>query len=729
MQGNGSIPTTIGIPDSNYGEYSITHTWLGSSALGVSVIARGKTPEAPRGVIISKKQADAGLPDEIQLGMLMETVQGIDVTSHSFTQVTDIVRLAGRPLRITFVSHVEHAFLNKILNLFKEADKDESGALDATELKQVLTQMHSSEGASDDKDEVDFDVEVEECLSSFDHDESGHLEFPEFVEMLASRGTFLSLDEMQREKVLELAELVEHQLSKEEASPYGRRISFHAVTASKRFLRGIVRAHLDAIRSRDGTMSLKSLVEMLDSIPFPGDVHLRADAVEILKDLIEEEKTVALSLASFLDLLGQHRYSLMDTYHAQDDTTDIMRNKEISEKAHQYLSGVSIDALQHIQRVKDLFLEADVDCSGALDAQELASIFRIIYKEGGMARKVKTIEVEVKEALRKWEMAGTNGLDIGGCIELYASPEFGIRKFLNTGQNYDSVMLLVAASGEAYRAGRIHQSYDATVIQGAISGYLSRIAFKKASENDEREAMRCIIASMQGARERRIMRVAESNLNTMLQESGGEEGGIAKVVSRLRMEDFDKMSRGGSKGSSVEAPSGCENDEIHKIMRKMADTKYNKRITTATLALQGLVRGKLYRNESNTLKEEHNTVSMAESALLIQGTINMSQTKRVTRSAMQEQDAANATVIQGGVMGMSDRMGVPKMMVADHADSTCRLQAGVRGKEVRMSMKNDIEDRVIESVSIIQGSVRGHDGRRIAFEGNLCSLPLLTDIV
>ena len=57
---------------------------------------------------------------------------------------------------------------------FKDADTDNSGEIDAGELKDLLTKI-TGEAPSDDK--------VKEMMEEVDHDKSGKIEFEEFCEL------------------------------------------------------------------------------------------------------------------------------------------------------------------------------------------------------------------------------------------------------------------------------------------------------------------------------------------------------------------------------------------------------------------------------------------------------------------------------------------------------------------------------------------------------------------
>ena len=62
-----------------------------------------------------------------------------------------------------------------------------------------------------------------------------------------------------------------------------------------------------------------------------------------------------------------------------------------------------------LERLEDLFLEADLDGSGALDRQELASVMHQFYRTEKVSRSRRSVQEEVDEALSKW--GSKNGPD------------------------------------------------------------------------------------------------------------------------------------------------------------------------------------------------------------------------------------------------------------------------------------------------------------------------------
>ena len=63
------------------GEYVVEHTWVGSERLGFRVIGRSFEPEARQGIIVSEVTDTDLVPSSIKPGMLLESVQGQDLSS------------------------------------------------------------------------------------------------------------------------------------------------------------------------------------------------------------------------------------------------------------------------------------------------------------------------------------------------------------------------------------------------------------------------------------------------------------------------------------------------------------------------------------------------------------------------------------------------------------------------------------------------------------------------
>ena len=74
--------------------------------------------------------------------------------------------------------------------------------------------------------------------------------------------------------------------------------------------------------------------------------------------------------------------------------------------------------------LKELFIEADVDRSGYIDAHELSLMLKQYYRQEGLARNLTKIRKEVDAAMAKYDGDGNGQLDFGEFIGLYTSGLF-----------------------------------------------------------------------------------------------------------------------------------------------------------------------------------------------------------------------------------------------------------------------------------------------------------------
>ena len=72
--------------------------------------------------------------------------------------------------------------MRTLRELFAEADEDNSGSLDQEELAILLRKYYKSEGTLRKLDRVK--QEVADAMSRYDTDQSGTLEFKEFIHMV-----------------------------------------------------------------------------------------------------------------------------------------------------------------------------------------------------------------------------------------------------------------------------------------------------------------------------------------------------------------------------------------------------------------------------------------------------------------------------------------------------------------------------------------------------------------
>ena len=166
---------------------------------------------------------DDSLPDAIKPGMLIESLNGLDVRKTSFMEITTKLRGVGRPLTVRFRSTTEHEVHEMMVNKFCDADSDETGALNREELATVIQQMHREEGVKRSLEVVQR--EVEETMHCFDMNDSGELNFLEFVTLMMRAPNFkFKLDEAQKRNVMDLCEIMASKMAHLPQSPISRRV-------------------------------------------------------------------------------------------------------------------------------------------------------------------------------------------------------------------------------------------------------------------------------------------------------------------------------------------------------------------------------------------------------------------------------------------------------------------------------------------------------------------------
>ena len=85
------------------------------------------------------------------------------------------------------------------------------------------------------------------------------------------------------------------------------------------------------------------------------------------------------------------------------------------------LPALAPDARAEITRLKELFLNADTDESGWLDAQELGHVFKRLYADQGSSRSYDKVMLEVAEVptmcdtllVLTWAAAGNGDIRFG----------------------------------------------------------------------------------------------------------------------------------------------------------------------------------------------------------------------------------------------------------------------------------------------------------------------------
>jgi len=115
-------------------------------------------------------------------------------------------------------------------------------------------------------------------------------------------------------------------------------------------------------------------------------------------------------------------------------------------------------AFRTVKRLRDLFVESDVDQNGVLDPEELAKIIRTFYRDNQKSRSMKQVKAEVDASLEKFDKDGNGVLDFAEFMELVVADDTCF-KFHMAPEEMDQVRQI---SHQVFRR-RDHQAEGAKV--------------------------------------------------------------------------------------------------------------------------------------------------------------------------------------------------------------------------------------------------------------------------
>jgi len=367
-----------------YGEYIVTNTWIDQAPLGIKLMLRGE-PDSATGVIVSELSPDARLPRDLKPGMLLEAIQGESCVESSLPEVME--RMKRRPITVKFRSTLEHAMLDQLVERFLAADRDGSGALDREELTEVLTLMYRREKTFQRKQRTQ--EEVDQAMQVYDADQSGVLEFGEFVEMVCGfEGFNFKVSEQEKQKVLMLSQLLQSKWATQEGSPQMRRKEWKTQTEAIRILRWLMKGFKAA------DVELRSMVQT-------------TELASILHDIFRVDLDKSLLQAAMDRELAEGRTSLCLLEFMELACRSNELGLQFTDDARVYALKVVQDGIKHVARITALFLQADVDHSHSLNADELASIFRLVYRDQKISRSTSKVKEEIGVAMQRWDVDGS----------------------------------------------------------------------------------------------------------------------------------------------------------------------------------------------------------------------------------------------------------------------------------------------------------------------------------
>jgi len=135
--------------------------------------------------------------------------------------------------------------------------------------------------------------------------------------------------------------------------------------------------------------------------------HEHSMNLEILQKSREEHKKKAeeeevATQAKMADDLMQAQLKVVDAHGAHDAESKARAMLEI---------------------LKIRFDEADEDMSGQLDERELASVYRLVYRENGVSKNIKKVEAEVTLALAQFDTDSDGLINFNEYVTMYCTSE------------------------------------------------------------------------------------------------------------------------------------------------------------------------------------------------------------------------------------------------------------------------------------------------------------------
>jgi len=195
---------------------------------------------------------------------------------------------------------------------------------------------------------------------------------------------------------------------------------------------------------------------------------VEADVKKAMKDW-DLDGSGEITLSEFVSM-----YANSDTFALPDIEASSTVKQVLAEAAtvlEQSLENqIVVEARATLNRLTQLFSAADVDGSGALDIQELAMVFKVLYKDMGTSRRLNLVEHEVSSAMEKFDHNASGTLELGEFVSMYALAEnFKLRK-----KKGDAEMRIILANAGDTMQQQHKKRVAASAIQGSLLGKHAR---------------------------------------------------------------------------------------------------------------------------------------------------------------------------------------------------------------------------------------------------------------
>ena len=246
-------------------------------------------------------------------------------------------------------------------------------------------------------------------METYDKDQSGELEFTEFVEMFCCSEDFkLKLTPEVKAEIFDLARGSEAEMLMRPESAVARRQAWKTEHAAVDLINDLK----DRFRSADETKSGSVTTEQIISL-----VQECYDSEGTAKDPVEIEAEVAQAMggegsltrtAWVTAVCGVH-FSFQIDPAVKQKACILIEEEEIGVRkadavlclqaatrgfsAREEMKQVAEDGAEQLERLVELFQEADEDESGSLNDKELALIVKTLYKDAKKSRKLSLVEV------------------------------------------------------------------------------------------------------------------------------------------------------------------------------------------------------------------------------------------------------------------------------------------------------------------------------------------------
>jgi len=125
----------------------------------------------------------------------------------------------------------------------------------------------------------------------------------------------------------------------------------------------------------------------------------------------DSDKSGSLNFLEFLALWGEAEKWFH--FHVEEDL-----RKKVLWLARE---AVYTEAQEEHEKLRALFLEADIENDGVLDVEQLTTVFRKCYKNGAVSRGLAAVKLEVEEAMITHDLDGSGTLDYVEFVLMWAS--------------------------------------------------------------------------------------------------------------------------------------------------------------------------------------------------------------------------------------------------------------------------------------------------------------------